>query len=203
MIYWNSEKTIPVLKSVLEQDQIILASGDTVLGLWGKPTLAVFEKLNAIKQRNDKPYLLVVGSVDKLPLFTDQIFSERLQNLIETCWPGAVTLIFKAREDLPAWLKSPDGTIAIRIPDHLGLLKLLRHFDALFSTSANVHGQPIPESVSSVDRSIVERVGAVCIQEGLLVYPQSPSTILNVSTGSIEVVREGFFDREKLQELLG
>lgn len=203
MIYWNSEKTIPILKSVLEQDQVILASGDTVLGLWGQPSLTVFEKLNAIKQRNDKPYLLVIGSIDKLPLFTDQIFEERLQTLIETCWPGAVTLIFKARQDLPAWLKSPDGTIAIRIPDHLGLLKLLRHFDALFSTSANIHGQPVPESVASVSRSIVEQVRAVCVQEGQLVYTQSPSTILNVSTGSIEIVREGVFDREKLQELLG
>lgn len=203
MIYWNSEKTIPILQSILNDNQVILASGDTVLGLWAKPTLPAFEKLNAIKERNDKPYLLVVGCVDKLPLFTDQVFSERLKNLIGTCWPGPVTLIFKARKDLPAWLKSSDGTIAIRIPDHLGLLKLLKHFDALFSTSANIHGQPIPESVPSVHRSIVENVGAVCIQEGQLVYPQSPSTILNVSTGSIEVVREGVFDRDKLQELLG
>ncbi|MBI2344691.1 L-threonylcarbamoyladenylate synthase [Candidatus Dependentiae bacterium] len=203
MIYWNSEKTIPILKSVLEQNEVILASGDTVLGLWGQPTLQVLEKLNSIKQRNDKPYLLVVGSVDKLSLFTDQVFSERLKNLIGTCWPGAVTLIFKARHDLPSWLKGTDGTIAIRIPDHLGLLKLLKNFDALFSTSANIHGQPIPESVASVSHSIIKQVGAVCVQEGQLVYPQNPSTILNVSTGLIEVVREGVFDREKLQELLG
>ncbi len=203
MIYWNSEKTIPVLQTVLRNNQIILASGDTVLGLWAQPTEQAFEKLNEIKQRNDKPYLLVVGSIDKLSLFTDQVFSERLKTLIATCWPGSVTLIFKARQDLPSWLKSADGTIAIRIPDHLGLLKLLNHFDALFSTSANIHGQPIPESVSCVHRSIVESVGAVCVQEAQLVYPQSPSTILNVSTGSIEVVREGIFDRNKLQELLG
>ncbi len=203
MIYWNSEKTIPVLRSVLDNNQVILASGDTVLGLWGKPTLEVFEKLNTIKQRHDKPYLLVIDSIEKLSLFTDQIFSERLKNLMQTCWPGAVTLIFKARPDLPFWLKSSDGTIAIRIPDHVGLLKLLKHFDALFSTSANIHGQPIPESVALVSRDIVEQVGALCIQEGQLVYPQNPSTILDISTGSIQMVREGIFDKNKLQELLG
>lgn len=203
MIYWNSEQTVTILSSLLEQDRIVLASGDTVLGLWGKPILPVFEQLNVMKQRYDKPYLLVIGSIDKLPLFTDQVFSNRLQTLIETCWPGAVTLIVKARQDLPAWLQSPEETIALRIPDHLGLLKLLQNFDALFSTSANVHGQPIPESVVSVNRLIVEQVGAVCIQEGQLVYPQVPSTILDISRGSIEVVREGALNHEKLQELMG
>jgi len=203
MIYWNDTNSLDVLRSVLNNDQVILASGDTVLGLWGNVTLPVFEKLNAIKQRHDKPYLLVIDSIDKLPLFIDQPLTEQLATLVKTCWPGPVTLIFKARKDLPQWMMSSDGTIALRVPDHAGLLQLLSHFDALFSTSANMHGQPIPEVVSLVDRDIVQQVGAVVIERGQLVYPQSPSTILNCSTGSIEVVRMGAFHLDMVRELLG
>lgn len=79
MIYWNHPATVSILSKLLDQDAIILASGDTVLGLWGNITQVVFDKLNMIKQRYDKPYLIVIGSVDKLPLFTDQIFSQQLQ----------------------------------------------------------------------------------------------------------------------------
>jgi L-threonylcarbamoyladenylate synthase len=203
MIYWNRQETFPILKKVLDQDDVILASGDTVLGLWGKVTQPVFEKMNTIKQRHDKPYLIVIGSIDKLSLFTDQPLTEQLQNLTETCWPGAVTLIFKARADLPDFMKSSDGTIAIRIPDHQGLLTLLQSYDALFSTSANIHTKPIPESVTSVDRTILEQVAAVCVDEGQFVFPQIPSTILNVSTGKIEVIREGVIHAQILRDLIG
>lgn len=203
MIYWNDKNTIDTLRSVLTDQDVILTSGDTVLGLWGNVTPIVFDKLNTIKQRHDKPYLIVIGSIDKLPLFIDQKLSERLQNLVQTCWPGPVTLIFKANKNLPSWMKSSDGTIALRVPDHLGLLGLLQHFDGLFSTSANIHGQPIPESVALVDRTILEQVGAVCVEPGQQVYPQNPSTILNCSTGSIEVVRAGAFHLDMVKELLG
>lgn len=203
MIYWNRQGTVPTLKNVLDQDQVILASGDTVLGLWGKVTQSVFEKINTIKQRHDKPYLIVVGSKDKLSLFIDQPLSEQLENLIETCWPGAVTLIFKARTDLPDFMKSSDGTVAIRIPDHQGLLTLLKEYDALFSTSANIHTKPIPESVTSVDQAILNQVGAICVDEAQFVYPQIPSTILNVSNGNIEVIREGIVHSDVLRDLIG
>lgn len=203
MIYWYDPNTQEVLRSVLSEQKIILASGDTVLGLWGSVAQKVFESMNAIKLRHDKPYLLVIGSIDKLPLFIDQPLTEQLENLIQTCWPGPVTLILKARADLPSWMKNPDGTIALRVPDHPGLLALLQDFDALFTTSANLHGQPIPESISLVDRSILEQVGAVCIEHGQAVYPQNPSTILNCSTGSIEVVRAGALHQDMLRELIG
>lgn len=203
MIYWNGLETQQILKKILQEDEVILASGDTVLGLWGRVNRSVYEKLNTIKNRQDKPYLIVIGSIDKLSLFTDQMLSEQLQNLVESCWPGPVTLIFKARPDLPDWIKGSDETVAIRIPDHQGLLQLLKDSNALFSTSANIHSKPIPESVSAVDQTILEQVSAVCTQEGQFVYPQIPSTVLNISTGAIKLVREGAVDIELLKDIIG
>ncbi|MFA5998871.1 MAG: L-threonylcarbamoyladenylate synthase [Candidatus Babeliales bacterium] len=203
MIHWNDKESLTTIQTALDQDKIVLASGDTVLGLWGKLTQKSFEVLNELKQRSDKPYLIVVGSAQKIKLFIDQPLSEKLETLIATCWPGPVTLIFKARSDLPSWMVSQDRTIALRVPDHAGLLHLLKHCDGLFSTSANVHGLPVPESISAVDQSLIDKVAVVCLDRDHETYGQSPSTILDCSTGDIRVVRPGAFSIDVLHNLIG
>jgi L-threonylcarbamoyladenylate synthase len=203
MLYWNDAESKDKIKKILDQDEILFASGDTVLGLWGKLTEKSFESINQLKQRSGKPYLIVIASISKIDKFVDLPLSEKLQTLIQTCWPGPVTIVFKARADLPAWMKSPDGTIALRVPDHAGLLKLLADYDGLFSTSANIQGQPIPESLADVDSSILSGVGtAVCIDRGQQHYGQNPSTILDCSTGNIRVLRLGAFDLDALTDIL-
>ena len=202
MIYWDDAQSIQKIKEALKRDQIVLASGDTVLGLWGNVTYAAFEKINQIKQRHHQPYLITIASAEYLPKFIDQELNEKLQTLIETCWPGPVTLVFQARKDLPAWMVSQSGTIALRVPDHDGLLKLLSCFDGLFSSSANVHGQPISNCVDQIDASIINQVAVVCSDREQQCYSKSPSTILDCSSGDIKVLRSGAFSVEKLQDLL-
>lgn len=204
MVYWNNQDSILMLRSVLDRDGIVLASGDTVLGLWGRLTQKSFENLNELKQRSGKPYLIVMSSADKLEHFTDQVLSEKLKTLIKTCWPGPVTLVFKARSDLAPWMVSENRTIALRVPDHVGLLKLLKHYNGLFSTSANVHTKGIPESISSVDQQLLDHVAMVCVDLEHDSYEQNPSTILDCSGGDIQVLRSGAFSIDTLlQSLIG
>lgn len=202
MIYWNDVDTIQKLKETLNRGEIVLASGDTVLGLWGNVTQESFEKMNQIKQRNDQPYLITIASADRLEKFIDQPLNEKLQTLIETCWPGPVTLVFKARKNLPSWMISDQGTIALRVPDHDGLLELMQYFDGLFSTSANISGQSVINCIDQIDVSIITQVGVVCSDREQQCYSKSPSTILDCSTGDIQVLRSGAFSVEKLQDLL-
>ena len=202
MIFWNDKDSIAKLQEILSQDQIILASGDTVLGLWGNVTLQAFQNLNQIKQRDNQPYLITIASANRLSKFIDQPLNDTLQTLIETCWPGPVTLVFQAKKDLPAWMISEDGTIALRVPDHDGLLDLLKHFDGLFSTSANIHGQRLSNCIDQIDPAIVSQVQAVCGDREQICYSQSPSTILDCSSGSIQVLRSGALSAEKLKDLL-
>lgn len=203
MIYWEDELTIQRMQEALIKDEIVLASGDTVLGLWGNITLQSFQRLNHIKLRHDRPYLITIASADRLSKFIDQTIDDTLQTLIQTCWPGPVTLVFKARSDLPRWMVGHDGTVALRVPDHEELLALLSYFDGLFSTSANVHIKPIPDSIAHIDHEVIEQVGLVCLNRGQLVYPQNPSTILDCSSGDIRVLRPGAFNIEMLKDLLG
>jgi len=202
MIYWNDLETVSSLKQTLDQNKIVLVSGDTVLGLCGRLTRTAFEGLNDIKGRQEKPYLVIIGSLDRLHHFIDQELTDQLQTLIETCWPGSVTLIFKARKDLPSWLVSAQGTIALRVPDHPGLLDLLQYYDGLFSTSANKHQEPIPEAVSLVHPDLLHKVGSICLERNQIVYPLNPSTILDCSQGTIQVVRSGAFNVDLIKDLI-
>ena len=202
MIYWNDADSVQILKKALDHDEVVLASGDTVLGLWSNITQQSFENLNNIKKRYDQPYLITIASAKNLPKFIDQPLNEKLQTLIETCWPGPVTLVFQARKDLPSWMVSQSGTIALRVPDHDGLLKLLSFFDGLFSTSANVHGQTLANCIDQIDVTILGKVGAVCSDREQQCYSKSPSTILDCSSGDIQILRSGALSVEKLQDLL-
>lgn len=201
-MYWNNSQDLLKVKDLLIQDKIILCSGDTVLGLLGQLTQKSYNALNQIKKRSDKPYLIMVGSVVKLPLFVDQSISSRLEELISLGWPGPLTLIFKARADLPDFIKSSDGTIALRVPHHAGLLQLLESFDGLFSTSANIHTQPIPENIDGVNQIILDEVGGVCLDQNGNAGQVLPSTILDCSSGEIKVLRIGCDLSDKLKRLL-
>ena len=190
-LYWNNLQDVQILQDILNQDRIAIVSGDTVLGLLGRLSQRSYEELNAIKKRSGKPYLVLIRSAEKLPHFIDQKITLQLKQLMFLVWPGPVTLVFKARKDIPSFMKSADGTIAVRVPYHEGLQQLLQEYDGLFSTSANMHTQPIPQRIQDLDHDFISKVAVQCYQEGQNEYPIEPSTILDCSKDVISVVRAG------------
>lgn len=56
-------------------------------------------------------------------------------------------------------------TVAIRCPEHAGLQNVLKHFDGLFSTSANKTGMPAPVKFEDIDKNLLEQVKYAVICE--------------------------------------
>lgn len=196
MKWWQDEQTISSLEKSLKADQCSITSTDTILGLIAPLTEHGFEKLNAIKGgRQNKPYLILISSPQKLESFVEtSLLSIKISDLIERCWPGPVTFIFKARPDWPRHLVSEQGTIALRCPKHPGLLRLLESFDGLFSTSANKSGQEPPQTLDQIDLSILEQINMIIMDKDRIPGQNLPSTILDVSDGkTINVVRQGAY----------
>lgn len=214
-ISWASSKDRACLARSLAEGQISVGSSDTVLGFLAPLTLAGFQKLDSIKKRADKPYLILIGDQSKISSFTDQPISPHLEQLMDLCWPGPVTLIFKAKEDLPEFIKSAQSTVALRVPDHKGLLALLKELPGLFSTSANLHGKPVPESIGQIDPEILKAVKYVMIDDhatapnisadlqGKSYRRMLPSTILDCTGKEIRIVREGACPIDKLEAAYG
>lgn len=202
-IKW-SEADLEQISSALKGDQVVLSECDTVLGLFTLANQEGFNSLNKIKERKDKPYLMVVSSLEEIEKFSDCNFSEQLYRLVNYCWPGPLTLILKARDDAPDYLKSVEGTVAVRIPKHDMLLELLALTGPLFSTSANIAGQLVPKSFEEVNRLVLEQVNLVIGNSTGAEYSTVPSTILDCSNpDKIVLVREGAYNLEILEQVSG
>lgn len=202
---WKDAKNIQILINSLKNDKIAITSSDTILGLLANLTEKSFELLNHLKGgRSNKPYIILIGSIKKLKKFVNPIsLTPEISNLINKCWPGPITIIFKAKSNLPYFLKSKDETIAIRYPDHPELQKLLQNFDGLFSTSANKSSKPAPKNLEEIEQEIIKQVDLLFCNEKQA-ESFTPSTILDCSEPNfIKIIRKGAYPIEKLEEYYG
>ena len=191
-LFWSNLETIGYLKKELRAGEVFLVEGDTVLGLLADVSEKGVAQLDHIKGRSKKPYLILVGSKEKALRFIEKSSIDKIQTekLMNACWPGPVTLIFQAKKMLDPHIKSSNGTIALRIPDHAGLLRLLENFNGLFSTSA-----PVPTTIEAVDSSIMCAVSGIVLNEGNEREQIAlPSTIIDCTGERLVVVRHGAFD---------
>src|SRR6185295_1622679 len=73
------------------------------------------ERIYGIKGRDrTKPILILVESSGKIEAFVKP-FSPKVVNLMETFWPGPLTILFQANKKLPAELTAGTGRIGIRV----------------------------------------------------------------------------------------
>ncbi|MFA5074608.1 MAG: L-threonylcarbamoyladenylate synthase [Candidatus Babeliales bacterium] len=202
-----NNKTIEQLKKSLIKNNISITPTDTVFGLIGNTTLKSYKKLNNIKtKRDNKPYLILIDSIQKLKKFIDKTYllNPKIINLINNCWPGSVTIVFKAKKNLPKFLTSPQKTIAIRCPDHEELQKLLSNFNGLFSTSANISNQPVPSIIENIDPEILKKIDYLVVDRKHSFTQTLPSTIIDLSNDKeVKVIRKGAFPINKLEEYYG
>jgi len=197
---WSNKDSIRSIMQELKHDNIVLGTSDTILGLLAPITKGGYTNLNEIKGRAKKPFIVLISDPKKVSLFAETITPE-IERLIDNCWPGPLTIIVKAKKDLPTFLTSKDGTIALRVPDHKGLLSVLQHFDGLFSTSANKTDQPVPEHIEDVDPEIIKK--SVCCIRDDDKKPVVPSTILDCTGAVIKVLRVGVFPVKQLEKITG
>ncbi len=200
--HWLGDVSIELFRAALQKDKLLVGASDTILGFLAAVTEKSKTFLDETKKRVDKPYIILIGSLEKLDFFVDPQESARVRPLLAACWPGPLTVIFKAKKELPAFMKSLEGTIAIRVPDHAGLQKLLVHFPGLFSTSANISGRPVPTTVADFDPEILKRVTYVITEEGVgveSVQKKAPSTIIDCTGPEIKVIREGAYSIAQLR----
>jgi L-threonylcarbamoyladenylate synthase len=202
-LFWNNPETIEYVGKKLHGGGVVLAEGDTVLGLLADVSQKGRAQLDHIKNRSKKPYLILIGSPQKVFDFieVDQKKVIQVEKLINICWPGPVTLIFRAKAEIAPYSQSEDGTVALRVPNHAGLLQLLSQFDGLFSTSANNAGALVPSTIKEVDSAIMSAVACVVMNDdSQKAQSHLPSTIIDCTGERLVVVRQGAFDASKLMD---
>ena len=208
--FWEHEATFVTVKHLFLQEEIIIASTDTVPGLLAPATIVGYQKLRALKgDRGDKPFLILIAA-SHLSFFVDMTMLNRgVVALTKKCWPGPLTIVFKARHNLPSFLVSTMGTIALRCPAHEGLQKLLQEIPGIFAPSANRSNIPAPQSLTEVDGKLINEVACV-VDHQKENRQATASTIIDVTkvdsdtisdVKKINVLREGAYKKEEIERI--
>lgn len=121
--------------------------------------------------------------------------------LAEKLWPGALTLVVSAADDVPSFMRAADGTVALRASASPVVQELIaRCGSPLAVTSANTHGKPAPISFDEVEPRILAGVD-VAVDAGETPY-RDASTIVAVRDGELQILREGALAVREIRAVL-
>ncbi|HZN07417.1 MAG TPA: L-threonylcarbamoyladenylate synthase, partial [Pyrinomonadaceae bacterium] len=178
-------------KDRYELDKVIAFRTDTFYGLGADPFNSdAVARIRALKGReDDKPILLLIADLAQL----DRLIVERsveFDKIAARFWPGPLTIIGKAVDDLPDEITAGTGTVGVRLPNDESVRKLVRDCGGvLTATSANPAGQSPARSAAEVRAYFPE--GIYLIIDGGEVTATEPSTVLDATTSPPRIVREG------------
>lgn len=108
--------------------------------------------------------------------------------------PGPYTFILKATKEVPKRLQNPKRrTIGIRVPDNQIALQLLEELgEPLMSTTLILPGEEHAEFDPDEIRDKLEHQVGLIIHGGYL--GEQPTSVIDMSEGNAEVIREGSGD---------
>ena len=126
---------------------------------------------------------------------------EGVHVLARAFWPGALTLIVKASDRVPRFMRAADGTVALRASASPVVQALVRACGSpLAVTSANTHGAPAPASFAQVEDRILAGVDAA-IDAGETVCHDA-STIVSLLDGELDIIRQGALSAADIESAL-
>lgn len=110
------------------------------------------------------------------------------RTLAARVWPGALTLVLRAKAWLPDEVTGGSGTVAVRCPALAFDRDLARHFGPFVMTGANRHGAP---RATRADEAIAQLGGAVSLYVDGGATQGASSTIVDATGREAKVLREG------------
>lgn len=204
-------KTIPCrnTKSItdyLQRDFIMIAPTDTIYGLQARANPANLRKMNLLKRRDlDQPLITLISNVSQI---TPPIKSSNLPKLknkqillfVKLSDNGSITAIFKDLEGDPSYRL---------ITKSYYLNSVISIIGPLYSTSANIHGQPLISSPREA-KELFNYPNVVYLENipkesrGVIISPSNskPSTMLTISRKTLEIIRPGIVSRERIAEII-
>lgn len=178
---------------VLAKGGVILYPTDTLYGL-GADALSdeAVAKVRQIKGRDEgKPIHAIISSLEMAIEYAE--VNDSARKLAEKFLPGPLTLILKKKAGVETGIAKGIDTFGIRIPDNQFCLDVARAFGKPFTTtSANTSGEATGRSVLEILAQLGGRAQLIdlVIDAGELPERQ-PSTVADVSSGQIKILREG------------
>jgi L-threonylcarbamoyladenylate synthase len=170
----------------------------------GSPA-AVTAMLQAKRRVKNAPALVFVPDVSWVDSVVANI-SDKAAALMKTLWPGQVTLLFLANEDLPSKVRKPltkaKGWLGIRIPSDEVSTGVLRAFGKpILVSSANLASKHGAHSVAQVRKNFGRTIDLL-IDAGDLNSNGPRSTLVDLTRDVPEIVRPGAVSEDEIKRAL-
>jgi len=159
------------------------------------------DKIYSLKRRDlSKPLPLVASDLEMVEDLAVDL-SDMFYRLAGAFWPGPVTLILMSGTCVPDFVTGPGRTVAVRIPPLAAVRDLIRAVGhPLTATSANISGQ---KEITTAGQAAAVFNGQVeFVIDGGRTPGGKPSTIVNLTGGVPEIIREGKIPSEEVLRIL-
>ena len=188
------------IKEDLLNGQIIAFGTDTVFGLacvYDDPE--AIEKIYEAKDRDHSKSLPMMCS-DFEMIEKAAYINEKARRIMKTFMPGAITIIFRKKEEMPDYVTSGKDSIGIRIPDDEWILKLIDLVGKpLLVTSANISGEPPLFKWEEVKEKLEGRIDGLLMEDA---RGDASSTVVDCTKEDIRILREGPISIEEIEKAI-
>lgn len=189
-------------KQIIENDGVVAFPTDTVYGLACSAfSEKAIDTLYNLKDRDSKkPLIVMIPENYNLENIVKEI-TPNAEKLMKKFWPGALTIIFISKNILPKNATGGLETVGVRLPALQDTIDLLNYINTpIFTTSANISGQPSPITAQEVYNYFNGKLPLI-IDKGVC-DKKLPSTIVDLSTNQIKILRVGSISEAEIYNTL-
>lgn len=186
---------------LLKSGEVVAFPTETVYGLGADATNPdAIKKVFSIKGRpSDNPLIIHISDKKQLGDFA-KVISDDAQKLMNTFWPGPLTLIFKKKPEVLDLITAGLDTVALRQPNHPLALRLIEQTGPLAAPSANSSGKPSPTRAEHVKEDFGETFPVIDSSKtdiGL------ESTVLDITSEPYTIYRPGAISAKEISNVIG
>ena len=185
--------------SALLSGKVVAFPTETVMGLCVVYNdRKAYGLLNHIKCRpEDKPYTMMVSQIEEIDKYA--YVDEKVRKVINHFMPGSLTILLKAKENVPDYVTHKSGVIGIRIPTNEEALELLKRVKVpLLVPSANKSGEKPALDSDEVRVIFTDELGGVIDGKA---KGEIPSTIVDFSKNNPVLLRKGPITFENIVDI--
>lgn len=182
--------------NILRNGGVVAFPTETVMGLGVVfDDYNAYTRLNTIKGRPEsKPYTMMLSNKEGISKYA--YVNEIASKIIDKYMPGPITILLRAKDNVPTWVSHGSGVIGIRVPNHALLLSLLKMVDKpLLVPSANPSNMPPALTSEKVSVYFGETLDYIIENNS---NGESPSTVVDLSEEEVKIIREGPVSKEGL-----
>lgn len=204
LIDLKNEVRLDKLESVancIRNGGLVVFPTETVYGI-GANALdkeAVANIFKAKGRPSDNPLIVHISNMEMLNGLVSSVNSVE-QALINTFWPGPLTVIFPKKDVLPDNVTCGLDTVGIRMPQNNIALKLIELSKTpIAAPSANISGRPSGTDISDIYLELKEKVDYMI--DGSTSDIGVESTVVKVVDGEVLILRPGKISPEDIESL--